>query len=201
MVARNRFTATGLWLPLVCPLVVQIGSAVAASALWKHRDTRREREHLSTALAHYLPPKIAEQLAREIGDVRAADQLVFGTCLSTDAHQYTTLSETMEPAELGALMNRYYGVLFEPVKRHGGLVQDVVGDSMLADLGDHRAGRSPCGAARVSPRWTSPRPWTASTRRRAGSRSRRASASTRAGCSWEASARSITTSTGRSATS
>ena len=132
VVARNRFGADGLWLPLVCPLVIQIGTAVASTALWKHRDTRREREHLSTALAHYLPPKIAEQLAREIGDVLAADQLVFGTCLSTDAHQYTTLSETMEPAELGALMNRYYGVLFEPVKQHGGLVQDVVGDSMLA---------------------------------------------------------------------
>jgi adenylate cyclase len=132
LAARNRFAATGLWLPLVCPLVVQMGTALAATALWKHRDTRREREHLSTALAHYLPPKIAEQLAREIGDVRAADQLVFGTCLSTDAHQYTALSETMDPAELGALMNRYYGVLFEPVKRHGGLVQDVVGDSMLA---------------------------------------------------------------------
>jgi adenylate cyclase len=29
-------------------------------------------------------------------------------------------------------MNRYYAVLFEPVKQHGGLVQDVVGDSMLA---------------------------------------------------------------------
>ena len=28
------------------------------------------------------------------------------------------------------------------MKRHGGLVQDVVGDSMLADLGDHRAGPS-----------------------------------------------------------
>ena len=132
MVARNRFAATGLWLPLVGPLVVQIGVAVAASAIWRHRDTRREREHLSTALAHYLPPKIAEELARAIGDVRATDQLVYGTCLSTDAHQYTALSETMEPAELGALMNRYYAVLFEPVKRHGGLVQDVVGDSMLA---------------------------------------------------------------------
>jgi adenylate cyclase len=132
MAARNQFAATGLWLPLVGPLVVQIGTAVAAAAVWKHRDTRREREHLSTALAHYLPPKIAEQLAREIGDVRAADQLVFGTCLSTDAHQYTRLSETMDPAELSAFMNRYYGVLFEPVKRHGGLVQDVVGDSMLA---------------------------------------------------------------------
>ncbi len=131
-IARSRFTVTGLWLPLIGPLVVQIGTAVAAAALWKHRDTRREREHLSTALAHYLPPKIAEELAREIGDVRATDQLVHGTCLSTDAHQYTALSETMEPAELSAFMNRYYAVLFEPVKRHGGLVQDVVGDSMLA---------------------------------------------------------------------
>ena len=132
LAAQNRFAANGLWLPLVGPLAVQIGAAFAASAFWRHRETRREREHLSTALAHYLPPKIAEELAREIGDVRAADQLVFGTCLSTDAHQYTTLSETMEPGELSAFMNRYYAVMFEPVKRHGGLVQDVVGDSMLA---------------------------------------------------------------------
>jgi adenylate cyclase len=29
-------------------------------------------------------------------------------------------------------MNRYYAAIFEPVKRHGGIVQDVVGDSMLA---------------------------------------------------------------------
>jgi adenylate cyclase len=132
LIARSQFSATALWLPLVGPLAVQIPVAYAASVLWRHRDTRREREHLTTALAHYLSPRIAEELAREIGDVRAADQLVFGTCLSTDAHQYTTLSETMEPAELSALMNRYYAVLFEPVKQHGGLVQDVVGDSMLA---------------------------------------------------------------------
>ncbi|HWC01384.1 MAG TPA: adenylate/guanylate cyclase domain-containing protein [Methylomirabilota bacterium] len=132
LVAQNRFAAAGLWLPLVGPLAVQMGTAFTAAIVWRHRDTRREREHLSTALAHYLPPKIAEELAREIGGVRAADQLLFGTCLSTDAHQYTALSETMEPAELGAFMNRYYEVLFEPVKRHGGVVQDVVGDSMLA---------------------------------------------------------------------
>jgi adenylate cyclase len=132
VVAKSRFAVAGLWLPLVGPLALQAPVAFAASVLWRHRDTRREREHLTTALAHYLPPRIAEELAREIGDVRAADQIVFGTCLSTDAHQYTTLSETMDPAELSALMNRYYAVLFEPVKQHGGLVQDVVGDSMLA---------------------------------------------------------------------
>ncbi len=132
LAALNRFSITGLWLPLVGPLVVQMGVAFTTSVFSRHRDTRREREHLSTALARYLPSRIAEELAREIGDVRATDQLVFGTCLSTDAHQYTALSENMEPAELGAFMNEYFAVLFEPVKRHGGLVQDVVGDSMLA---------------------------------------------------------------------
>jgi adenylate cyclase len=130
--AAYRFAADGSWLPLVGPLALQVPAAFVASVLWRFADTRREREHLANALAHYLPPQIADELARELGGVRAADRLVFGTCLSTDAHQYTTLSETMGPAELGAYMNRYYAVLFEPVKRHGGLVQDVVGDSMLA---------------------------------------------------------------------
>jgi adenylate cyclase len=132
LVARQQFATSARWLPLVGPLLVQIAVVFAASVFARNRDTRREREQLSTALAHYLPPRIAEELALAIGDVRAADQLVFGTCLSTDAHQYTALSETMDPSELGAFMNRYYAVLFEPVRRHGGLVQDVVGDSMLA---------------------------------------------------------------------
>jgi adenylate cyclase len=132
VLAEQRFAATGRWLPLVAPLAVELPAAVGAAMAWRYRDARRERERLSTALAYYLPPRIAEELAREIGDVRASSQLVYGTCLSTDAHQYTTLAETMEPAALAELMNRYYSVLFAPVKRHGGLVQDVVGDSMLA---------------------------------------------------------------------
>jgi adenylate cyclase len=38
----------------------------------------------------------------------------------------------MEPKELGSFMNTYYATVFGPVRQHGGIVQDVVGDAMLA---------------------------------------------------------------------
>ena len=201
MVARNRFTATGLWLPLVGPLAVQIAVAIAASALWRHRDTRREREHLTTALAHYLPPKIAEELAREIGDVRAADQLVYGTCLSTDAHQYTDAlgdhgargaRSLHEPLLCGPVRAREAARRPRPGRR---------GRLHARGLGDHRAGPLP-PEPRVPGR-AGHRLGRGPLQRgaRAASRSRHASGCTRARCSSEAWARWTTTSTGRSATS
>jgi len=38
----------------------------------------------------------------------------------------------MAPDALQAYMNRYYQVLFEPVRARGGIVSDVIGDAMLA---------------------------------------------------------------------
>jgi adenylate cyclase len=38
----------------------------------------------------------------------------------------------MDPRELTALLKRYYEVVFEPVRRRGGIVSDVIGDSMMA---------------------------------------------------------------------
>ena len=38
----------------------------------------------------------------------------------------------MEPDELGRFMNRYYEMMFKPVKQHDGFVSGVIGDSMLA---------------------------------------------------------------------
>ena len=38
----------------------------------------------------------------------------------------------MEPNEFQNFINRYYEIIFEPVKKHDGVVSNVVGDSMLA---------------------------------------------------------------------
>jgi len=61
-----------------------------------------------------------------------ASQIVSGVCLNTDAEKYTTLSENMDPEELSHFLNRYYKTIFQPVKQYGGLVSDVIGDSMMA---------------------------------------------------------------------
>jgi adenylate cyclase len=79
-----------------------------------------------------LPDGVVDRLSRNIAEIQADSELVYGICLSTDAEHYTSLSETMDPKELSAFMNRYYETIFEPIKKHTGVVANVVGDSMLA---------------------------------------------------------------------
>ena len=130
--ANHEFSSRGIWLPLSIPLLFQAPFAFFFTVLWKYFETSRERQTIRKAMGYYLPDWAVDELARNMADVRASNKMVYGTCLFTDAGQYTTLSETMNPAELAGFMERYYETLFRPVKRHGGIVINIVGDSMLA---------------------------------------------------------------------
>ncbi len=132
LAALRAFKTEAVWCPVVVPLLFQPPLAFVGAVLWRYRRTFRERENVRRALGFYVPAQVADQVARTVGNVRESGDLAYGTCLSTDAHRYTALAETMDPKELAAFMNEYYAVIFGPVKRHGGIVSDVVGDSMLA---------------------------------------------------------------------
>ena len=71
-------------------------------------------------------------MLRNTGGVASPDQSVYGICLATDAERYTSLAESMDPAELARFVNRYYAMVFEPIRRQGGTISDVVGDAALA---------------------------------------------------------------------
>jgi adenylate cyclase len=73
-----------------------------------------------------------DQLTKSMSDVETTSQRVYGTCMITDADNYTALAEREDPEELSSFMNKYYEVMFEPVRTHSGIVSDVKGDSMLA---------------------------------------------------------------------
>ncbi|MGD2056494.1 MAG: adenylate/guanylate cyclase domain-containing protein, partial [Gammaproteobacteria bacterium] len=126
------FRETQTWLPLVIPVFVQIPLALFGAVLWHYLEVHRERENIRTAFGYYLPPPVVDRLAGDLADGRAEGQLLYGTCLSTDAEQYTTLSEHMAPEALAGLMNAYYETLFQPVRKHDGIISDVIGDAMLA---------------------------------------------------------------------
>jgi len=131
-VAVHEFGATSVWLPLLIPLAAQAPLALFGGTLLNYRDAKRERKHIREAFGRFVPEKIVDRLVENVGPVGAADQLVYGACLATDLEKYTLLAEAMSPAELGALMNEYYAELFKPVERLGGVVNEVVGDAMLA---------------------------------------------------------------------
>src|SRR5690606_30697146 len=130
--AQYAFDAHHLWAPVAVPLGVQLPAALLAALSWNHAILRQQRERIGSALGYYVPAEVVERVTRESLQPNASRELVFGTCLVTDVEQYTTLSETLHPAELGKLMDAYYEALVGAVHRRGGVVSDIGGDSMIA---------------------------------------------------------------------
>ena len=126
------FNTSALWLPVIVPLLIQMPVALFASIFWKYLDTNKDRKKIRDAFGYYLPDNIVDDIANNLSLGKTSHQLNVGTCLATDAEQYTALSEKMAPNALGSLMNRYYETLFNPVKQHKGFVSDIIGDAMMA---------------------------------------------------------------------
>jgi len=141
------FRTYGIWYPVVIPLFFQTFLAFNSSLLWKYIDSNRERQNIRKAFEYYLPNEVVDRLSKDIVNLAASDQLVYGVCLSTDAEHYTSLSETMDPDKLGCFMNKYYEAVFRPIKKHGGIVSNVVGDSALAIWVATEPGITPKGEA------------------------------------------------------
>ncbi|HSF29724.1 MAG TPA: adenylate/guanylate cyclase domain-containing protein [Candidatus Tectomicrobia bacterium] len=131
-IAYHQFSSIGSWYPLIIPLLGQMPLACFGAVLWKYFDTSKERQKMRKLFGYYIPNKVIDQLLRGNWDFKAGNQLVYGVCLYTDAAQSASLAEKMDPQELGSFMNRYYEVVFTPIQKHGGIVSDVIGDSVLA---------------------------------------------------------------------
>jgi adenylate cyclase len=130
--AKYQFKIIDSWYPTVIPLLFQAPLAFFGAVVWNYIDTNKERQNIKQALGYYLPKDVVNQLARNVAQIKTGGQVVYGICLFTDVADYTSLAETMDPAELGRLMNRYYETMFRPIKQQGGFVSGVIGDSMLA---------------------------------------------------------------------
>lgn len=132
LIALHQFTNTGAWYPLIIPLFFQAPLAFFSALVCRYIETHKERRNIRAAFKYYIPDEIVDQLTKNVEGLKTHGQVVYGTCLSTDAEQYTSLSEAMSPGELGVFMNKYYETIFEPIRKHGGMITNVVGDAAMA---------------------------------------------------------------------
>ena len=130
--AYVQFKIGGIWYPLVVPILLQTPVAFIGGLVWKYRKANTERRNIRDAFGYFLPDEVVNRLAVNLKNLRTGGQVLYSICLFTDAENYTTLSETMDPESLTQLMNTYYAAIFKPIKDNQGLVLQVIGDSVLA---------------------------------------------------------------------
>lgn len=111
---------------------MQLPIGFGGAVLWNYVESERERKNIRNAFGLYLPNDVVDQLAKDMANIKGTTQVVYGTCLFTNAGDYTALSEKMTPKELSDFLGRYFEALFQPVRKQGGLIVDLKGDSILA---------------------------------------------------------------------
>lgn len=125
------FVRLDLWLPWLVPIGVQALPAVILGLVLGWREEAQAKRRITAGLARYLPMHVAEGLAAGIHRAEASGEVLKGVCIATDGERYTSLAERLAPNALHTLLNAHYAVVFEPIRRSGGLVSDVIGDACL----------------------------------------------------------------------
>ncbi len=123
-----------LLLPAAPAAIAWVGSAGLTNRVM-YAASNRARALLRKSFEHYLPPAvIAQMLASEtlpkLGGERREISVVF-----TDVAGFTTFSETVEPEFLAAVCNDYFEGVCAAIFAEGGMVNEFIGDAVLAFFG------------------------------------------------------------------
>ena len=103
----------------------------------------RDREHLRDVFGRHVGKEVAAAAAES--DVELGGETRVVSVLFVDLVGSTTLATEKDPAEVVALLNRFFGVVVDEVDHRRGLVNKFIGDAALAvfgapvDLDDHAA--------------------------------------------------------------
>ena len=94
-----------------------------------------EREYLRDVFGKYVSETVASALLEDReGKGRMADTLAVATLMFTDIEGFTGLSERLPPDEVARLLNGYLGIVVPIIQRHGGVVNNFIGDGLFASF-------------------------------------------------------------------
>jgi len=103
----------------------------------------REREKQVTELTHFLKNMFGRYLSEEVMQsmLENPDSIKLGgekrkiTIMMTDLRGFTAISEKLQPEQVVSLLNSYLEAMMDIVKKHGGTVNDIIGDALLVTFG------------------------------------------------------------------
>lgn len=84
-------------------------------------------------LSRFVPKGVARRVTLAEQRAQAGQgELHEATILFTDIEGFTSLSERLPPNKLIATLNEYFTAVAEPIERHGGAINNFIGDAILA---------------------------------------------------------------------
>lgn len=95
----------------------------------------RERERIRDLFGRHVGHDVARRAASGLGEIELGGETREVSVLFVDLVGSTTYAEQHPPAEVVAMLNRFFGVVVDEVDERGGLVNKFIGDAVLAIFG------------------------------------------------------------------
>jgi len=153
--ASGLFARRGLLIDPVGPaLAVVVAGNV--TALVGFIRTRSLKAAIQQKFERYLPPAVVARFLREPGSLKLDGELREVTALLTDVEGFSRATEAASPKMLVSVLDGYFDCVTELVVSHGGMVDKIVGDAVLAffnipaELPDHPQAAVRCAEAIVA---------------------------------------------------
>lgn len=124
----------GQWLPVAVPMLAAL-CALLGGQLTRYLVEDRRSKRLERQFGRYLAPAIVSRLAESDDGLRLGGEERDITILFADLTNFTGVSDTMEPAALMQLTNRYFRVIVDVIDANGGYVDKFIGDAVMAIWG------------------------------------------------------------------
>jgi adenylate cyclase len=123
--ALVAFDRGGYWIDFVLPVAATSLMGLGTDAL----DRRRFRD----SFARYLSRDVMAKVLADAPDLQGEYREV--SILFSDLRGFTTMSERMEPARIAAHLNEYFDAMTSAIFAHHGMINDFVGDAVMAIFG------------------------------------------------------------------
>jgi adenylate cyclase len=114
---------------LIKPVNPVLLRARIGAGLEKKRLRNQQRE----LIKRFATAEVAQDL--EESGFSLGGRFIEATTMFSDIRGFTTLAESQSPADTIELLNTYYTLMFEAISGQGGVVNQMVGDGLMAIFG------------------------------------------------------------------
>jgi adenylate cyclase len=90
------------------------------------------RQQLEGVFGTYVPPELAKLIVQSPESFSMEGESREMTVFFSDIKNFSTISEQLDPRQLGRMLNRYFTDMTDVLQKHGATIDKYIGDSIMA---------------------------------------------------------------------